>query len=255
MPLTTPVISVQDDAATPTGAVVTVAGSDPASTNTASVLQWTHPSQNPGLWVSGGSRTGDGTLSLTLAKGYYWFRVDSVLASETTVSNLVYGPVTDGGDAVEERALAAVQAVLQGMTFAPQPGAALAGNLPPANIVRKKIRGVLRTEALPVLMIAPGGSETEERGTNVRDDIVYPVAIDIMDQDPTEFQLNLPTYLRWREMIARAFRWQRLGGVPEIWNCRARYGEIVKPSPQLYGVFWSALVLNFVSREVRGIGA
>ena len=63
-----------------------------------------------GTWTNSGSRTGDGTVTLTLSKGYYW---SYCTTGGTTLSNLVYFQVTSGLDAVIDRCYDAVKATLQ----------------------------------------------------------------------------------------------------------------------------------------------
>lgn len=109
MPLTAPTLVVTD---LETGGFVsaTISGGDAGATNTLSYQPVTGE-LGGAAWVSAGSRTGPGLLTVDLgATGPFWFKVGSVLLTESVVSNLDYRLVTDGQAAVYDRILDAVQA-------------------------------------------------------------------------------------------------------------------------------------------------
>jgi hypothetical protein len=131
--------------------------------------------------------------------------------------------------------------------------------LPQASVLLLKIPAAVSLGTaevpLPGVLITPYGPEHMNRlqGTNRKDDVEYPVLVSIVDrdnQDPTA--TGLGRYLNWRERIARAFRGQRLGEVPEIIGCWIEPNTIVQPESWMKGFFHSSLLLWFVSREPRG---
>jgi hypothetical protein len=79
--------------------------------------------------------------------------------------------------------------------------------------------------------------------------------VTIVDRDNQERtrEANLDQYLLWREQIARAFRQQRLSGVPEIYTCIVEPDQVVGADAWSKNLFASSLVLRFLSRERRGM--
>lgn len=106
----------------------------------------------------------------------------------------------------------------------------------------------------PGIIICPWGSETMNptQGVNRRDDVEYPVLISIFTNDNEDLVNNIDRYLLWREKIARHFRNQKLSGIPEIIKTIPRPLPVYLPEPFQRGVWHSAMVFGFVSREVRG---
>lgn len=91
--INTPVLAVADNA-DGTGAVATITNATGGTTNTVMVGNW-----NRGIgsvtFTSGGSRTGNGTVSLALAVGIYWGYVQSTATDAEEPSNFVFFRVTD----------------------------------------------------------------------------------------------------------------------------------------------------------------
>ena len=144
-------------------------------------------------------------------------RVVSSGVSGTFVSSVVYFVVTDGLDSLHNRCLAAAQARVRML--------ALAG-LTNDNVLVRKVpidRNLAGGDGsgLPAVVLSPRrAAMPNTTGTNGLDDVQYDVLIVIFDRDNQEptFELNLDRHLLWREQIARAFRNQRLIGVPQIIN-------------------------------------
>ena len=136
--------------------------------------------------------------------------------------------------------------------------------MPPANIIiHKAITTKLRdlpAVRFPCIVIAPWGRETmpPAAGTNVRDDITYPVAIAMMASEATDNEQpgqrqtqNLNQYLTWRETIISSFHNQRLTTL-----CQQGF---VQPLDIVDNTSWhqknlwvSGLILNCTSRKTRG---
>ena len=149
--------------------------------------------------------------------------------------------------------LLAVQGALQGLSL---PG------ITSSNIVVVKFPWLDRAEAAglvsgyPAVLISPFGHETMFRseGTNVRDDVTYPCLVVFIQAPDNDLRANQNRYLLWRQMTHRAFRNQNLPGVNEIITCRVEPHEIGVHEEFVKGVWHSATVLEFISREVRGVG-
>lgn len=249
MPLTLSITDNMDG----TGATAAITGSNPASTNTLGVQKV--DGELGGLtWTTAGSRVGDGALALPGLKGFYWGRCDSVFGGVDTLSNLSYFVASDGNDAVIWRAMLAAQARIQGM--------ALSGIVNGSIVIQKEPwerafgSDRIGQYALPGIIICPFGKEQmlPTEGTNVRDDVGYPILVSILASNNQDLSTNnQPLYLKWREQIARAFRNQRLPGILEIYRVAVEPAAISLPAAFLANYYHSALVLRATSREVRGI--
>lgn len=95
-------------------------------------------------------------------------------------------------------------------------------------------------------------SESYLGGTNARDDVGYPVRVDLMARTDVDDARIIAPVLEWRQAVSRAFRFQPLSGVPEVWDCQPEPAPAFDPSLPAYEFVVSSLVLRFVSREVRG---
>ena len=238
-----PTLTVTDNA-DGTGAVATLAGGTVGATNIV-YYQPVNGQLGSATWSVGGFRTGNGTVSLSLATGFYWFHCLAVEAPSTLVSNFVYLAVTNGTDPIHERILDAVQARIQGL--------ALSG-VPSGQVYVRKVPWTKET-TFPCVQVAPIGVERIQpnQGTNVRDDIGYPVLVVLADTDDQKQQTNRARNLLWRHRVIKAFRSQRLTGVSEVHNCTVEPQAILPPSEWRNDSRWiGALVLRFVTREARG---
>ncbi|HEX4132481.1 MAG TPA: hypothetical protein VHZ24_20790 [Pirellulales bacterium] len=150
---------------------------------------------------------------------------------------------------VHERCLLAVRRQIRSLEL---PG------LNPASVVIQRLqwsRDFTRQPpvyALPGVIISTWGSESmdSEQGTNLTDQVEYPVCVSIVAGDEPYFS-GIDIFLWWREQLARSFRNQPLAGIPEITNCVVAPGAIVVPEALLRGVYHSSLVLQFTSLESR----
>jgi hypothetical protein len=150
---------------------------------------------------------------------------------------------------VHERCLLAAQSVIRSL--------ALSG-IDDASVVVRKLpwsREFTQGELpFPGIILSPLERETMDhwRGTNLRDDVGYPVQVSIVDRGNQDLQTNLGRMLIWRQRIARAFRNQRLTDVEEIMTCVVEPHHIYLPEAFDKGVDQSTLTLRFMSREPRG---
>lgn len=145
--------------------------------------------------------------------------------------------------------LAAVQSRIQGLEL---PG--LSGG----NVVVQKVAGNhtpdLPANALPCVLISPHSAESSDpmAGTNLRDDIVYPIRVTIVASDAGDQQSGFRQYVGWREAVRRLFHNQRLTS-PSCFTVHVQPLPVVDASVWIdRGLFVSALVLNCFSREARG---
>lgn len=250
-PPTAPTLAVADNA-DGTGGVATVSGGDASATHTL-YSQAVDGELGTAAWTSRGSRTGNGTITITVSSslpvGYYWWRVVAATAGGESLSNLVYQPLTSGTTAVLYRCLTGARSRIQGL--------ALSG-VANASVVIREVPNARYLQAgdvaLPAVVIAPvlGEQMNPAAGTNVRDDVGYPVGVFLVaasNQNLDPVALNY----KWREQIARAFRNQKLPGVTEVWGCAVEPSAITDPGAWEKNHFVSAMVLRFASREVRGI--
>jgi hypothetical protein len=104
------------------------------------------------------------------------------------------------------------------------------------------------------IVVSPPGTEgqSDGAGTNVRDDIVYPVTITILRAD-NQSEVKRPQGLLWRQQINKAFRQQHLPGVPCVYRVRISPGPIVDQRAFWSGRYHSSFILRCTSREGRGI--
>jgi hypothetical protein len=212
------------DKADGTGATATIAGS--TGTNTVYAQDF-GGDLGTGLWVSKGTRSGDGTVSLSLAVGHYFAYV-----SGAAVSPVVYKRIRD-----------AVVARLKLLGLA---------GIVNKNIVGREIR-IQRDLALPCCVVSYGTPSMDLRaGVLSLDEVVYPIDVAFFDKDNESHDKD-GTYTLWEEKAAKGFRNQRLTGVSEVFNCAVTPGPAIDFEAWKSNEFLGALTLKFSSRESRGI--
>lgn len=252
-PPATPTLAIADRATIPTGCTATVSGSTIGSLNTISYQVVSASFQPvPGLWTAAGSRTSDGDVDLDLPTGIYWFRCDSALHNQVTVSNLVFVGLSDGQAAVHERCLLALEAGLRTLI--------VAGKIPgitKTTVVYDQVELNLLGMDLPGIAVClnlPGQVSTEQQlgGTNARDDIGYPCYLVFLDRSGGDYVANRPGYLLGRQRIFRYFRQQPLFAVPEVYTTKFETGPVLKIERGDYQIIGSVLIARPISREVRG---
>jgi len=231
------------DNADGTGAVATVSGSDAGSTNTVYTV-----AAGGTLWTSRGSRTGDGTVALSLSTGYHFaYCYGSLVSGSPALTPPTQRfAVTSGTQSVQERILLAVEADIRAIAPASLPGL-------PAAYVRAQMAPNEVPIGLPGVLITPQATDPNVGTLNNRDDFQKPAVVMIVDRNPKEYVARMGTYLLWRERIVRYFISQRLAGVPEVYSCRFEPAPIFDPKLPAYEFLVSAFTLRFLTREVRGV--
>lgn len=223
-----------------TGATATITGSS-GGANTIYAQRVTGEIGS-GSFASVGSRTGDGTVSLALAKGY-WFAY--CLTAPATISDLAYFAVTDGDDAVADRVFQGAKSRLQLLA------------LPFTTRVYDVSEIADPSVTYPCTLITTqDGQQTNEKALNGRDDWGWPVVVLIRDVVAKFDQEQRSKFRLWRQAVTRAFVNQRLPGLPESVICRVAPGALLRRVPNgPPNVLETELTIRAVTREVRGLGA
>ena len=108
----------------------------------------------------------------------------------------------------------------------------------------------------PVIGVAPWkDAMPPAAGTDSADDIIYSVIVLAIMGDDREgtFTANLNRALLWRQTIRRAFHHKPFGYLGNIGNVEAQLLEPVIREAWAAGLLASPLLLNFTSRETRGV--
>lgn len=240
-------LSIVDDA-DGTGATATIGGADVGAT----VTVYVQSSRVP-VWQSAGSRTGNGTLALSLEGGMYFAYATGNVSSTPSVSR-VFGlfAVTSGTTSVYERILDAVEEQIYTL--------ANAGSLPnfeaTSRTVLQQPKANLAIAAYPAIFLTPSGVEQKLPGNNARDDWGRPVLLSIYHEGTISGTDVVPRVALWRERLIRHFHRQRLSGVSEVYDTEVSPGTILQvdpgPSPNSpRPTLLSSLTLVFKTREKR----
>jgi hypothetical protein len=245
----TPVLAVVDHG-NDTGATATIGLSESGAINTVFVQRFSGETTSF-AWQSVGTRTGNGSVELALPVGHYFAYVASSSETITMVSTVVYFVVTDGAMALHARCLDAVQARIRTLALA---------DLENDHVIVQKFpleRNVTGPGGvgLPAIVVSPRRAAMPPTvGTNHFDDVHYDVQVSIFDRDNQEptLEANLDRQLLWREQIARAFRNQRLVGVPEVINAEVDPTDELSQDGWKHQLMISTLLVRFTSRETRG---
>ena len=187
-----------DDNADGTGVTATVAGSGGLAVSL-------YAARLDALWGDGflpaGSRVGDGPAALALRPGLYLLSATAGAACSPPVA----ANATAGKPSVATRCGQSAVALLKALNL-PGVGGKVLDQI---DLDQTEYR-------YPCCSVTVSGlAEGQEGGTNATDDIVYPLRLTFYDDNPPTRHSAKPTYEAWREAVYRAFRWQRLPGVPE----------------------------------------
>lgn len=241
------------DQADGTGVTLTIAGLGAGDVHTAKVQAFSGGIGESSSWTTGGTRTGNGTIDIVLTNGHYFGYVSTQIEGEAggpSLSPISYFVSTSGTESVHYRCLDAVRARILLCDLE---------DLADASVVIRQLpsdRGFDDgTYDLPGIVISQIGVENQSpsEGTNIRDDVQYPVTITILAGGNQDLVTNQEKYLKWREQINRALRNQRLTGVDEVYKVTVTPGPITSPNAAWNNYYHSQLIVRCVSREVRGI--
>lgn len=240
-------LTIADNAGSPSiGAVATIAGGGASDEHTVHTLRIDLTTLRP--WQESGTRTGDGTVDLALAKGLWW----AYLETETSPNVFAVGSpipfgVTDGLDALPTRCRQAIIDVLK-LLGLPSIGQRVYDRLyfDEANVSFPCI--ICTTDAL---------AEDKREATSGPEFIGYPTRIEFADNamqritDPKQ----APIWEKWRFTASQALSQLKLPGVPESVRTVVRPANILE-AKQDDGKFKvvSGLQAISVCRAARGLG-
>ena len=233
-------------------ATATITGSTGGTTNTV-YYQRVDTVLTAGTWASGGSRTADGTVTLTLPPAYYWAYVSNNNAGTITFSNIAYFPISRDDASLYDRFLDAIVSRIQTLSLTGL--ATPPGNIPAVRVVRFDTLDsvIMQSVGMPCIVVSSLTAEAIENGTTSREDIGMPALVSIIDRASPSNQTTRPSYYLWRQQISWALRWQRLGGMPEIFKMTVEPREInawKQPENELY---YSAQLFRGFVRDPRGV--
>lgn len=230
-----------------TGVTVTIAGGGAGDLHEIYTQAFSGGLGSSGTWTKAGDRTGNGTVDLVLTNGHYF---GYVLTDGHEAHPVEYFVSTGGTTSVHYRCLEAVKARILLCDLQ---------DLADASVIIRQLpsdRGFDDGEyTLPGIVISQIGVENQSpsEGTNIRDDVQYPVTITILAAGNQDLVTNQEKYLKWREQINRALRNQRLTGVDEVYRVTVTPGPITSPNAAWNNYYHSQLIIRCVSREIRGI--
>lgn len=227
-----------------TGFNVAVSNADPGEVSTlyaqtinSDVPFWTFTQQS--------QITRNGNLTSSIV-GFHWYYV---LSSVSGVQPVLAGTSTDGLGSIHHNCLEAVKTRIISLNL----NGISADDIKVIKVPldRGWDDGVL---SYPGIVISSVGVEQQSPtgGTNVRDDIEYPVFVSMLAADNQDLVTNHSRYLRWRQRINAAFRQQRLPGV-KIESCTVQPMQITSIGAWFNAIHHSSLVIRCLSRETRGV--
>ncbi|KKN80762.1 hypothetical protein LCGC14_0325680 [marine sediment metagenome] len=155
----------------------------------------------------------------------------------------------DASGAIHNQCLTEVQTIIRNLGLA---------GVASASIVVKKLP-LERTKdndslSYPIIIITPEQSVLNPTaGSNVQDDIVYGVGVNVVDDDNQERTLaaNINKYLLWLQEIRKAFHSKRLQNITTVNTCAVVPMPPVSQHHWLNNFWASGHLLKFTSRENR----
>lgn len=227
------------------GAVATIGDTAAGSLNTLTVYQWIGAQALP---QSEFTRTGDGTIALSLDPGAYWAIVSTlVLGSfEATSAPVLFWVSAEDVDAVYWRILQAVAAKLQATAMPVFEAADVA-------IRRAPFYDAKGTTNQIAVCAAPESFENKYNATNEK---IYTVLLGFMrPTDGARDESGLADMLRAREIVEKAFEitpdYFPIPDVSEVYRIDIVPGAVFNPEAIDKGFDVGAIFLRCYSRELR----
>lgn len=230
-------------------ATVVVSGSG-GGTNTVSYAQFSGINSINMPWNTGGTLSGDGTLTVTPGGGtgsYLWQVVNNTVGTITQSPVVLQWLQSSGDTAVHEQCLNAITIRIKGLSLS---GVA-SNNIIGGNVLPRDWKDI-DDNYLPGVLVTPPGQETQPGTLTGKDDIGYPCVITMVDKQNQDFQANRARNLLWRQQIFRALRNQPLPAVPGIQLVKIQPGPVIEPTAFKSNRFVSILTAVAISREARG---
>lgn len=225
-----------------TGATATIAGA--TGTVTVYAASWSGGIASTSF-TSVGSRSGNGTVTLDLAAGYWWVYA----ATANYISPMVGVLVTTGEDAMFYRILVAVKERIQALSLSGLDADHVIVQKFPFN---KKSNAALVDRLTTGIFVNPT-RETLTFKTNRTDDYGYGVQVTYFTTSNRDLTSHLNRTLTWRDTLWKANIFQHLPGFTEGFNCTPEPGPVFDAGVFAENMDAGSLVLRFFSREARGI--
>jgi hypothetical protein len=110
-----------------------------------------------------------------------------------------------------------------------------------------------RAETLPACVVSTWQQEAVplNSGTNLRDDISYPVQVSFVQAGNQSLTTHHALLLMWRQQAMRNFRNQRLS-VECVWTCRIQPATVFMPAEFQRNLDHSSFTVACINREYRG---
>lgn len=233
-------------------ATVAISGSTAGATNSVLVVAVDSQWGDNIAWQTAGSRTGDGSVTVSLAKGVYFFTVSSTLSGQTAVAVPKPSPVSSG-TVVLPAILDAVQARIRLLNLVPS-DRVFSHTVIDESFARNLAGG-------PAIIVGPANENisviVDATSVLQRDDIGYPiVAAYVAPANGSQKPTDRDGFFGPSQAIRRAFQSQGLAVAgATVFYCDTRP---LRPAEREWWeklAFVSANVLVFRSREARGLGA
>lgn len=249
MPLNVPTLTLADNG-NGTGAVATIAGATPGTTNAVYAAAW-NGGFVPAAFASFGSRVGDGTVALALSNGYHWCYVLSTLAGESAISLVKGIRATSGLAAIFDQCMDAIVAKIQALSL-PFPWAAAA-------VKKYKVpfnRNMLGDGVDAGIFVAPA-NERINPVLNCADDFGEGIGITVARKGNQDLTAHLSAELLCRQQLANALLpshgEQALPGVPDIYDVQIEPGPVIDPGAFLAQYDIGSLTVRCLNRRTRGL--
>ena len=246
MPLAVPTLSLTD-LADGTGATATISGSTAGTTNAVYTSRWLGGFVNA-AFASAGSRSGDGTLALSLPNGYHWAYVLSTKAGEDgVVSAMGTVRVTDGEESDWKQCMDAIVAKIQTLSLS---------GLLPANVEGGKFpmdREGLDKPAVLVGYIREAGITQVYSAT---DQIPLDFQVAIFKSSGEQSNAIDDQYPKWREQIRNLFSPTTDSGlpaVPHVISTQVIPGDMYNLELFKVGLDAGALVVRCITQVNRAL--
>jgi hypothetical protein len=186
------------------------------------------------------------TLAGTLAPGRYFVYANRVGSAELSTIN--YVAVTSGVVNLHQSLLDGAEAVI---------GLLALDGIEDVQQLKWPVDGMISCPAI-ILTVMNDQENVPDDGSVGTDRTEFPVTLMIVttnlsdnDRDAAAGQRQL---LYWREKLRRAFRSQRLAGVPLQLYCKVEPGPIVAADATKKDYQISSMTLRYLCREPRGMG-
>jgi hypothetical protein len=229
------------DAQDGTGGTATITGSAGA----ANAVYYAPFTGMPGnmTWTLAGTRTGDGTVPLTIGTGYFLFHL-TVNGALGPIANKAF---TDAIDPVHFRCLIGARTRLNQLSMT---------GLDPTKLMVKWLPRAIDIDLtqLPYVCISPPGFEIDVSTVLNEDDYLYPVIVAFFVKQNQDSVANLKLVLKWREQALRALANQRWPGITETMWAVPKPMNVLDPDSYVSrGILLSALGFGNRIRQTRGL--